>query len=376
MKQRLWLVVFGGAILGIGGFLVAASGIIPTKASSGHWAVTEWFLRFSMKRSIATHSIPIKVPANLADPALVVKGATAYEMGCRSCHGEPGRPPPPIALHMLPVPPDLAVRVRESNPKRLFYVVKHGLKFTGMPAWPSPHRDDEVWAIVAFLLHYPDLDTAAYRRLVQRDSATVASMETLGTAADVSPTALQSCMRCHGPDGRGRGTGAFPKLAGQREDYLRGALEAYATGRRHSGIMGPIAAGLDAQEIRGVVGYFSIRPTLPPGSLASTSQSPTAAAIERGRVIALEGIPNQRVPSCVECHGPGAKRGKPDYPILVGQPADYLQLQLQLFKHQQRGGSAYAHLMRPIAARLTDEQMRDAALYFESLTTTETGTQR
>jgi cytochrome c553 len=92
-------------------------------------------------------------------------------------------------------------------------------------------------------------------------------------------------------------------------------------------------------------------------------------AIARGKAIALEGVPRQRVPACVECHGPGAKRGKPAYPTLAGQSAGYLQLQLALFKREQRGGSAYEHLMRPIASRLTEEQMRDVTLYFESLAT-------
>jgi cytochrome c553 len=53
--------------------------------------------------------------------------------------------------------------------------------------------------------------------------------------------------------------------------------------------------------------------------------------------------------------------------MLAGQHADYLVLQLELFKKEHRGGSAYAHLMRPVATRLTPQQMRDVALYYESL---------
>ncbi|MDO8542205.1 MAG: hypothetical protein Q7S40_17335 [Opitutaceae bacterium] len=55
------------------------------------------------------------------------------------------------------------------------------------------------------------------------------------------------------------------------------------------------------------------------------------------------------------------------FPSLAGQPAKYLERQIVLFKAEQRGGSRYAHLMRPVAARLTAEQRRDVALYFESL---------
>jgi cytochrome c553 len=56
--------------------------------------------------------------------------------------------------------------------------------------------------------------------------------------------------------------------------------------------------------------------------------------------------------------------------MLAGQYASYLILQLELFKKGYRGGSAYAHLMRPVAARLNAEQMRDVALYYESLPAT------
>ena len=91
------------------------------------------------------------------------------------------------------------------------------------------------------------------------------------------------------------------------------------------------------------------------------------SAIESGKAIASRGIPRQRVPACVACHGPGATRRNPIYPILAGQYADYLVLQLELFNKGYRGGSAYAHLMRPVATRLTHEQMRDVALYYASL---------
>jgi cytochrome c553 len=89
--------------------------------------------------------------------------------------------------------------------------------------------------------------------------------------------------------------------------------------------------------------------------------------IERGKAIASRGIPSQRVPICVHCHGPGATHRNPAYPGLAGQDAAYLILQLELFKKGHRGGSAYAHLMRPVATRLTPEQMRDVALYYASL---------
>jgi cytochrome c553 len=103
-------------------------------------------------------------------------------------------------------------------------------------------------------------------------------------------------------------------------------------------------------------------------TLAPPPQLELTAALERGKAIATQGIPRRRVPSCVDCHGPDARRRNPIYPILAGQYADYLVLQLDLFKQRRRGGSDYAHLMHPITTWLTSEQMHDVALYYASLT--------
>jgi cytochrome c553 len=376
MKWWLERALIAGALLGIGGFLVAASGIISIKASSGHWPVTEWFLRFSMKRSIATHSLTVTVPENLSDPALIEKGAGHYDIGCRSCHGEPDMPRPRIAAHMLPMPPDLATRIPHSNPKKLFYVVKHGMKFTGMPAWPSVHRDDEVWSMVAFLLQYPQLDGAGYRRLVGRNEIAAAANDNSATQP-LPNVVVQSCVRCHGDDGLNRNNPTLPKLAGQRAEYLRGALDAFAIDRRHSGIMGPVASTLTPAAIEEAVTYYA---GLHPSHNATgspnqgTENRDTRAAIERGERIVFEGIREQRVPACVECHGPTARRGKPQYPLLASQPAAYLELQLDLFRNNARGGSDHAHVMAQIASRLAPEQARDVAHYFASLPTLHTET--
>lgn len=367
MKRRIVRLVGVLVVLAVGGLLVAASGIIPVKASSGHWPVTEWFLGFGKHRSFATHSLGVKVP-KLDEPQLILKGATHYESGCRSCHGSPGSRQPRIAQHMAPPAPALSPLIATWEPKELFMLVKHGVKFTGMPAWPSQHRDDEVWAVVAFLLKLPELDAAEYRRLARGEPAP-SDIEALTptAAAPQSPAAVnQSCIRCHGADGLGRGSPAFPLLAGQRRDYLAKALFAYADGRRHSGIMGPIAAGLSEPMVRELADYYAqLDPA--PAPVRTAPSAAEAKLLALGRTLAREGLRAQRIPACIECHDPAGRRAKPAYPSLAGQPAEYLQLQLELFKNGHRGGSEYAHLMREIAPRLSAEQARAVSRYFESL---------
>jgi cytochrome c553 len=265
---------------------------------------------------------------------------------------------------MTPHPPNLLPVVAELDPDELFYVVKHGVKFTGMPAWPTQQRDDEVWAMVAFLLDFPKLDVMSYRQLIFGDSPAAVeavSLQALSPVVDVSKTVAIHCDRCHS-----RGEGVFPRLGGQRPDYLYAALQAYARGDRHSGIMSPIAAALRPDDMQQLAAHYSQWEAPTPPSQTSAE----AASITRGKTIAHDGIPGQRVPSCVDCHGPSSTPRNSVFPILAGQYADYLERQLQLFQTQHRGGSAYAHLMDPVTTWLTPENMRDVAMYYATLTST------
>jgi cytochrome c553 len=347
------------AVLAAGGLAVAASGLMPLRASAGHWGATEWLLHFAMQRSIATYSLRIEVPP-LDDPALVLRGAGHYDQGCSPCHGGVGGETPRIPMAMLPPPPYLPPRIPEWRPRELFYIVKHGVKFTGMPAWPAQQRDDEVWAVVAFLQRLPRLGVEEYQRLARGEATALRELPDATPDASASPPVIvENCARCHGLDGLGRGIGAFPRLAGQRADYMDRALRAYADGRRHSGTMGPIAASLSAGTRQQAVRYYA---SLPPFT-SGDNQSSAA----RGEEIAVNGLPAQMVPACTECHGPSTTPKNPAYPNLAGQHPAYLSQQLQLLRNRRRGGSEYVHLMHSFVDRLTDDHIADVAAYFASL---------
>ncbi|MEX2081245.1 MAG: c-type cytochrome, partial [Dehalococcoidia bacterium] len=108
--------------------------------------------------------------------------------------------------------------------------------------------------------------------------------------------------------------------------------------------------------------YANLRP--PPGPALGPE---AAQRVARGRTIAMEGLPSQRVPACAACHGPGSTRRYPAYPSLAGQHADYLALQLELFGKERRGGTKFSHLMRFVAGPLNAQQRQDVALYYSSL---------
>lgn len=332
-----------GLLIGAAGVgLMVASGIVPIKASSRHWAVTHALLDFAKRRSVATHAMWIAEPP-LAQPGLVELGAVHYDNGCRSCHGSPGEPPPRIPAGMTPHPPDLQRQVGRWRARELFYIVTHGIKFTGMPAWPASGRDDEVWAVVAFLQQLPHLDRREYERLTRRS-----------TPLDASPIeriAADRCAGCHGEKGQGLAGTAAPRLAGQRRDYLRRALDAYASGTRYSGFMMPVAAAVDAGTRARLAEFYA--------DLGPPMADHASDAVWSTDVTSV-GDPRREVPACSECHGPAAGERHPDYPLLSGQSPDYIRTQIDLFRTGRRGGSSHAPIMHDVASRLTDAHVTEA----------------
>jgi cytochrome c553 len=346
------------AALGVGALVFVSAGLAPIAASEGHWPITRVLLHYAMRRSVDTRTVGLKAPS-LDDPAMVLRGAGHYATNCAPCHGAPGRPQPPLVKAMLPAPPPLSSGSAMA-PDEMFWVIKHGIKYTAMPAWIAQQRDDEVWSMVAFVQRLPELDAAGYLALAHGESA--------ARDADAGPPqigtppvpGLVDCVRCHGRDGDGRG--ASPRLAGQSQDYLRASLQAYGRGERHSGMMQAAAAGLDATQIDRLSRHFAALP-----APAAPAPAAAPAAINRGRLLARRGDPARRIPSCIECHGPGDAARNPMYPDLAGQRADYLALQLRLFKAGHRGGTGYAPVMQGIAERLEEADRRDLSAYYASL---------
>ena len=340
------------AILPVAALLFAWIGFFNVGASSGHWKITDWFLHFAMRSAVRTYALAVDVPEKLPRHALQ-PAAGHFARGCAICHGAPGEPRSPAVLRMLPQPPDLAERVREWNDAELFRIVKHGIRFTGMPAWPSQARDDEVWAMVAFLRDLPEMDERTYRDLAYGNPA--------GPALHLTDLdrSLAECIRCHGADGLGRSP-VTPILAGQNEGYLLQSLRAYAEGKRPSGVMALPATEVDSALLPDLAQHFAALPSAKPDG---AHHDP--ALLRHGEEVARIGIPAAKVPACLGCHE-GRERN-PLYPKVAGQPAEYIAVQLDLFRHGKRGGGEFSHLMTNAAKGLSDADIAALAAYFSTL---------
>lgn len=338
------------AVLPFAAIFAAWIGFFNVGASTGHWKITDWFLHFAMRSAVRTYALAVDAPEQLPRGA-IQPAAGHYARGCAVCHGAPDEPRSPAVMRMLPQPPDLAAKVGEWTDAQLFRIVKHGIRFTGMPAWPTLDRDDEVWAMVAFLRELPSLDGAAYRELAFGQGRIVDDA--------FSPRlerALVDCVRCHGRDGLGRSP-ATPALAGQNQAYLLESLSAYQHNDRASGFMTLPVTGVDPGDLPALAAYFSALPAAVPGQEGSRD------LVSVGKDIAERGRVTDRIPACLSCHESGRN---PAYPRLDGLDPAYMRTQLKLFREARRGGTQYRHLMETAAKELTDHDIEALAAYFSS----------
>lgn len=155
------LVLLGAA--GITAFLW--SGLYNMAADDEHWPPVYKALELTRERSVAVRASKIVVP-DLADAELVRKGAGNYQAMCEGCHLRPGQASSELSRGLYPHPPRLWEVRSRSSPARDFWIIKHGIKASGMPAWGKSMADEHLWGLTAFVQRLPTLDAAAYQQLV------------------------------------------------------------------------------------------------------------------------------------------------------------------------------------------------------------------
>ncbi len=146
--------------------LAAASGFYDVAADAPHSALAYRFIHYVRERSVAVRAAGVKVPP-LTDPTMLIEGAEHYDAMCTGCHLAPGMAENEMRPGMNPKPPVL-FRMARGDAAEQFWIVKHGIKMTGMPAWGATHTDEEIWNMVALLQKLPALSPADYRALVAK----------------------------------------------------------------------------------------------------------------------------------------------------------------------------------------------------------------
>jgi cytochrome c553 len=354
-------IAFAAAGLSIaiaGGLAVfITSGIYNVSAARPHLDPTVWLLDLVRRQSIAFHSRSVEVPP-LTDPGAIRLGARHFVRGCAGCHGAPGHPANAITGGMLPEPPTLSASLDDWSVAELFWIIQNGQKYTGMPAWLAHDREDEIWAVAAFVSQLTKLDQKGYESLAGISEDEPPGFPFQEHDRDGVQAIIADCAACHGRDGAEPVAEAVPTIGGQLASYLERTLLQYHNGGRPSGFMQPAASMLTESQIVALAAHFgggALRPRPAPGV-----DEETAA---RGAVIFKDGVPEGDVPACDSCHDNGADEG---IPRLLGQSAVFVRQQLELWQQDIRSDAGYGAIMAPVARRLTPQQVADVATYIAS----------
>jgi cytochrome c553 len=167
-----------------------------------------------------------------------------------------------------------------------------------------------------------------------------------------------ACLSCHGLDGRGDGSAAFPRITGQNAWYLYKQLRDYAAGTRPNEIMTPVAKALDEGQMQDVAAFYAAQE-------APYPDPPEAdpLLVQRGGALSAVGSSEKQIQACIACHGPAGTGLPPSGPYLAGQYAGYTELQLRFWQEDKRDNDAL-DVMATIAKRMTPEDAKAVAAYF------------
>ncbi|HEV8579986.1 MAG TPA: cytochrome c [Thermoanaerobaculia bacterium] len=177
-------------LLVLAALLFIYSGVYDMAASNPDAGLIAWVLQTTQERSVhrAYESLEGKVQIpKLDDPQRIQTGFVHYHEMCVTCHAAPGVEVSEIGMGLNPFPPELA-KGGGDEPLETFWIVKNGIKMTGMPSFGATHTDDEIWAIVAFLNRLPKLSSQEYQAMVQQAGLGQPGEEPGETAGQAQPT--------------------------------------------------------------------------------------------------------------------------------------------------------------------------------------------
>ena len=149
------------ALLGIVGLLIVYTGAFNVAATEEHASFTRWAFDTTFHNSVESRAADTEVPEDVA-PDMIETGARSYKSMCQHCHAGPGVERSPWASGMRPRPPHLAEAAAEWEAQEVFWIVKHGVKMSGMPAFGPTHDDRALWGIVAFVKELPAMTPEEY----------------------------------------------------------------------------------------------------------------------------------------------------------------------------------------------------------------------
>jgi mono/diheme cytochrome c family protein len=188
--RNILLALLAAPVFGLlGGAAFIWLGIYDVSATRPHWSLSYWLMETTRARSVKAHAAGITPPPELTGEAKILAGTEHFAAHCAVCHGAPGVPPGDIASGLYPRPADLRISAKRYTPGELFWIVKNGIKMSGMPSW-ADHGDDELWGTVGFIEKLPTMSEDDYRELVLASMAHGGGHHSHGSVDGANPERL------------------------------------------------------------------------------------------------------------------------------------------------------------------------------------------
>jgi mono/diheme cytochrome c family protein len=165
-RRRWALLAVALLVLVVAAAVGIYAGLYNIAADVPHTQPVYWFLETVRDRSVAARARDIVVPNDLTDQTRISRGAGQYADMCSGCHLAPGMKRTEISQGLYPRAPELR-RKTDLTPAEQFWIAKHGVKMSGMPAWGVTHDDGLLWDVVAFVRKLPELTPEQYETLVK-----------------------------------------------------------------------------------------------------------------------------------------------------------------------------------------------------------------
>lgn len=150
------------AVVG-GGYAILRAGLVPANADASPGWLETWAAHTSLDATLARDAPKGANPVALTDANLIA-GIDLYGQHCAICHGtaKGEASASAIAKGEYPAPPQLAINGVEDDPEGYsFWIIAHGIRWTGMPAWRGTLNDEQIWTLALFLKHMDKLPPAA-----------------------------------------------------------------------------------------------------------------------------------------------------------------------------------------------------------------------
>jgi mono/diheme cytochrome c family protein len=151
------LAVIAAAVYLFGGYYSVAAN--APEAGPIAWTLVR------VRNALIAQRAPTSVPVSVDNPALLEAGARSFATrGCPTCHGAPGVEWAKFSEGLSPEAADLGEVARQAPIGQIFWVVKNGIKMTGMPSFGRIGvGDDEIWRIAAFVRKFPNVSAADFK---------------------------------------------------------------------------------------------------------------------------------------------------------------------------------------------------------------------